>query len=393
MNDPARARLALLLIALHGVLVVLGIAGVRPGMPMWPARVESVDLARLQSTTSTLQMEDGALRMSGADLQGRTAAWTEVDPFELSEQPLVRVHIEGAGPLDLVKLLLNIDGEYRAAVLPGHGQGVTVVDPHIASFQTGRVTGLGLLVTPAEILPVGLAAPLDLRLLGIGMETPSVSARLRVLWQSWFGYRSWIGRSINTAGSEHGSRPLPGIQTALALWLAGALPVALLLRPRCWRRWAAGLLGVALFVSGLLAAAGNLLRAEVAWRAAGRVAEVPEASLSAMPWLHDELAALASAWRDRPPERVLVWGDSKFMREYPGWVLREFNVNSSGSLDQLLALPSGQSAMLVLVGVEGWDFDPISGVLRLADRYLPARLEQLGEAVHVFRLRGRGASP
>ena len=382
LRQPLIWIIALLLPA--GLLLLFAAAG--GDLSLLPAQRVVLDPHAASARGAELRVEDGHLRVTGGPEQGRAeVAWQLPDDLTDIRSPALRLRIDGASALHSARVLLQ-HGEQREMLLyPGHLQGETVLP--LAPGQTlTRPARLRLILVPPDSLPEAAAARIDLRVLQAAIETPSLAGRIRALAQFWFGYRPWNGRSNHTSGFEHGGHPPPGFQALIAAWLAAALLLLAVFRRRRWLPMAGRLCLLAVLVLAAEATWQHLQRAHAAL-AVAQVAARSGLPTSAMPALEAEISALREAWRADPPQRVIVWGAQGFFREYPAWLLREFNVASLVVPGQLAALADAQPAVLILAGRDGWLYDAGSGTLSVGGEYrTQARPGYRGRWVSTFLL-------
>lgn len=364
---------------LSGLLILLGLpallwlfADAGRGLPWTAPEQRVIDLSAARSETSALTLVDGSLRIAGADPQGRALVLVETQPFALASLPLLEVETVGATRLHAARVVLDVDGQLRIAPFPGHPGGRTVIDLERAGFAAGTVRRVGIMFLPPDTVPGAAAIREDLSLRRLVLAGPSVSGYLRSLRQYWFGYRAWTGRSNHTAGFEHGSQPPPGLQALLAAWLGWSLLVLAVAWPRRLPRAAPGLLLGCLLLLAASSVWQLLLRAEVSWRSAQAVEAVRGARQSALPELDADMARLIESLRAARPERIVVWGGSGFLREYPVWLLREFPVGGLIHAGQLAQLGTDVPTLLVIAGQAGWRYDFQRGRLQVGEQELAA---------------------
>jgi len=385
--------LRLLLVVVGGVLILLLLAGWHPGMPWSPATTLSPEITRWQGQGVITRVANGELAVSGSNPDGSSLVAQSLPAFEAGGYRYLQLETDGLVGDRLVFLLLQSNGENRRIQLPGHPDGWLVTDLAQQAGWRGPVQALGLLILPTNYLSGHLAETPDYRLLTLRFESPNLRAALAALFDRWFGYRPWNGRSNHTGGYEHGAPSGPPLQGFVAALLGWVLLVLWLTRHPARMRVAtrAALLGglfLAVHQIGQLA-----LRSEVAMRSARIAADHPDWPLGAMPAMQREADRLLDNWRVAPPPRVLVWGQQGFFREYPTWLLRERNVASLVLPSQLALLPHPEpGTVLVLGGKEGWTYDPARGELQLGETRIAAQPRQQGSLLHVFAI-GAGASP
>ena len=383
--------LRLLLVLAGSLLILLLFAGWRPGMPWSPAVTLTPELARWQGQGALTRIEAGELQVSGGNPDGSSLIVQGLPAFAAEDYRYLQLRTEGLVGDRHVFLLLQSNGENRRIQLPGHPDGWLVTDLAGHAGWRGPVQALGLLILPTDYLAAHLAEKPDYRLRDLRFESPNLRAALAALFDRWFGYRPWNGRSNHTGGYEHGSPPGPPLQGFVAAVLGWILGVLWLTRQPARARLATA----AALVSGLLLATHHLgqlaLRSNVAVRSANIAAAHPEWPLSAMPAMTREADRLLDNWRAAPPPRVLVWGQQGFFREYPTWLLRERNVASLVLPSQLALLPQPEpGTVLVIGGKEGWTYDAARGELQLGETRIAALPRQQGAMLHVFEI-GKGA--
>lgn len=390
MKRSARLAGGLVLGLLWLAALLLLVAARDGGLAWGPTAVRSLPLEQARSSTSRLEPDAPGVRIRGAREGGQAMLLVPTEPFRIDDWPVLGVRLEGAGALHFARVVLvGEDGALVHAPFPGRPNGSHRIDLRRAGLDAGAAyTAIGLWLGPPDYLPAAAAEPVDVRIEALTLERPGLAAALQMLGQSWLGYRPWTGRSLNTAGFEHGPRPPPGLQLVLAAWLAGMLPILHGMRAgrRCGRPLVLGALGVLALVAVL-----DLDRRAATALAAARAAR-PGIELSALPALETELAGLVRAWRDDPPRRVLVWSEDRFLREYPVWLLRSFDaaaLDHPGQLDALASAGEG-SLRLLLFGASGWRYDRRTGVLELGGRRLAARPGPPGQWFHAFEIAGAG---
>ena len=130
-------------------------------------------------------------------------------PFAAADFRYLQLRTEGLVGDRRVYLLVQADGQNHSLQLPGHPDGWLVTDLGEVAAWRGQVQALGLVVQPTDYLAGQLAETPDYRLLALRFESPNLRAALAALFERWFGYRPWNGRSNHTGGYEHGPPPGP----------------------------------------------------------------------------------------------------------------------------------------------------------------------------------------
>lgn len=385
-RQPLNWVIALLLPV--GLLLIF--AGFGSRLPLFAASCVALDPMTARSRGADLSVDAGSLVVTERGKQGRVEVfWLLPDEVAGLESPILRLRIEGGSVLHAGRVLLQ-RGEKRDTLLfPGWLRGDTVLG--LAPGETlDRSSRLGLILTPPDLLPVPAAEPVNLRIAQACIESASVASGVEGLMQFWFGHRPWNGRSNHTSGFEHGANPPPGFQALVAAWLCSALLLLAVFRRGQWTRSATCVCVASILVMSAEATWQHLQRAQSAVSVA-RAAVSVDVPTSAMPELEAEIRELSIHWRAAPPARIIVWGSHGFFREYPAWLLREFNVASLFTPSQIAALDDAQPVVLLLAGADGWRYDRASGRLSISgDFATSARLIYRGRWASAFTLQPGG---
>jgi hypothetical protein len=367
-------------------VLLLLFAGLGRGLPWQPEQVRTLVLASAESNTSALKSSAAELGVRGGDAEGRALVLVRTDPFDVKDLPLLRVNLADADVVHAMRVVLLQGADLRVAPFPGHVEGARTMDLRRAGFKGGPIEGVGLMFAPTDTLPAAAAPEIDVRVLSLQLQSPSIDGYVQALLNSWLAYRPWTGRSNHTLGFEHGPHPTPGLQAFVAAWLAGSVVLVVLVRPAASRRRLAVVLLMALLGCAAATTHQLLKRAEVSLQAARRVAGYPSLEQSAMPELAAELKALRKQWANAPPSRAVVWGVNGFLREYPVWLLREFPVAGLRVPEDLRSLHTTQTIELVLTGQSGWRYEFRSGELSVGSLRMPAVPLFRGQWVNSFSI-------
>jgi len=377
---------------LTGLLSLLWLAAADRAPPWRPVDSLELQAADFGSPTGTVTHADGRLRTRAVDALGQTLLVHGGLRFDATAFRHLQLDFDPLPPTLRPLLLWAGPAGQGSSAIPWRAGGGTIDLGKLPGW-TGEINTLGIALLPQDIVPV--AASND-RLVGFGgvrLMSDSRRGAVAAVWSEWLAWRPWSGRSINTGGFE--------------------LPVEASIRPRLWLALsvAGGALAVLLTAAGrqrrrpvLVAAAltawlmMDLLQLrQLEWRSrtalAARSGVAADTPMTAQPTWSAPLAALKPQLDALPGStRVLVYGESSFMRQYPVFLLREYDV---APLPSLAALPEDaveRRAVLALFGAGDWSFDPQAGTLRLGGRTLPAdRVFDSPGQFGVYRL-GRGDS-
>lgn len=386
----ARARTSLIWVlgGIGSVLLLAAFAGVRPADPWGARHTLELDPHLFQSPTSRISPEPGGIRIEGVAADGSVAISQPLQaPLAAADYRFLRARLVHAVPGTRWFLWFKQAGEAQLLPLSCGNRGECVADLSTQPAWQGEIEAVGLAWVPLAYQSAEFWPDAALELAHFRLESNNAGAALATMMENWFEYRPWNGRSNHTGGFEFGADPGP----SMAGWVAAAslwwLVLSLLAPPADRARWGGGILLSALAAMGLAQVWQVAQRAEVAVTASSAVPDDAAWALSAMPGLSREVAALAEQWRARPPGRILVWGDSGFLREYPSWLLREFNVGSLVAPSQIhLRLRDESDVILLLGGSSGWSYDSNTGRLHIGDAVVAASPEYRGTQVQAFKL-------
>jgi len=347
---------------------------------------------RLSYSGADFQSADGAERREGDHLiatgmlpGGETVLLLREPPRELAELRYLSFEWEPLPPGLRPLLLWNDSTGTHGVNLPWHGEGGTVDLAQVPGWKA-EAHSFGLMFIPLDLAPPTSLEPRRIALKQMRFESVNRRAALDATWTGWTAWRPWTGRSVNTGGFE---LVLPPKVPAQLGWLS--LAAALAIGLAIWRRfrWRRMALAFVLIGWGLLDFAElrqHLWRA-VAYPALAESAAQDGRPLAASPTLHAAIAQLQPALRALPAEtRVLVFGGDAFSRQYPVFLLREFNVGELPGLAELPADVTDHPTVLVLIGGGDWQFMPASGRLRVGPREWPARALPAAAPLQVYAL-------
>lgn len=375
--------------ALLGALALLVTAGVEWGTPLRAARVQAFTVADLQPIGSQPDgVSDSAVWFKGADAQsGRSLLLARELDLVASDWPMLRLRFERF-PEDLRLFLV-----WRSSVSPQQLQASPLPRPgrssmHVGLAQlpewSGTISELGLMLAPADLLPMQATMDRRFALATLALESNSVAGGLASLASEWRAYRPWTGRSINTAGFELGRAPPRSLVLLLASWAFGFVLLFVLLT---------GARGSSLRRALLLALlAGWLLLdmqfwAQTHWRADfTRQAHRRGLELAADPALSAAIGRLRSSLQASAVQRVLVGSTIPFHRTYGAFELLPLISVAIDSPGPAAAANAGVA--LVLIGQGDWLYDPISSRLTWSGQEFAVDLIHEDAQLAAYRLRG-----
>jgi hypothetical protein len=331
-------------------------AGLRLDMPVLPDSTLELDAARLVAANATAV--DGVLRVRGADGNGTTLVMqpAELDPGRFR---YLTLRLDDVPAVLRGMAVWRVDGAFHATPLPGRFRAAATVDLRGVAGWEGTPDAIGFALLPTDYLAAAATLDREFAFVGGRLESESWAGALRALSTQWRAYRPWNGRSNHTGGFELSTTPGPSLQLFVFLVLLVTLVAAAMAggRPVLRRALPPALIS-AVALLALVQVAQIGMRAEVAARASAAVSGVTEWPLSAMPPIGNDAVSLLDLLQAEPPARVLVWGESGFMREYPTWLLRALNAASLNEPAQLAAAGDRvEGAVIVLAGPGSWELD------------------------------------
>lgn len=380
-----RAVLALAALLTGGALALLWAAGGDASMPWRAAERHVFEPSELMAMGARrVDGIDAEAVFEGADGLGRSLLMARNLTLDAAHWSRLSYRFD-AFPATLKLVLVwrveDSPERLRSLPLPRPGsRGATVLLDGVEDWE-GRISELGVLVLPADLLPAEATLERRIVLRELSLESRSQSGALAALLTEWSAYRPWVGRSINTAGFELASpqrHSLLGFVLALALLLG--LAAWLLFRPRLSPALA---VGVALV--GAWVALDLVQLAQLHWRGDfTRQAHRQGEEIQVDPRLSAILAELQPTLHALDPRLVLVSGDSPFHRTYGAFRLLPLPV---AVVESPPALPEGEQRLaLVLIGADAAGFDAATGTLRWGARSYVAEAVFDAPPVRAFRL-------
>jgi hypothetical protein len=379
---PAAVVCWLLLVSLS----LLALAGVRPGMPLFPAATLAFEPPQLAAADA--QQGDGVLRIRGADANGLTLVMQPVDRIQAARFRYMVLQLAEVPRALRATAIWRVDGVFHTSPLPGSFRSAVTWDMQASSSWQGRLDSVGVGLLPTDYLAPIATLEREFAFISGRLESESWAGALRALSTQWRVYRPWDGRSNNTAGVELSAMPGPPLQlfvfvmvlvTLLAAAIGGGMPSL--------RQALSPAMMVALSTLAMWQAAQVGMRAQVAIEARAAVAHLPDWPLAAVPAIGNDAARLLALLEERAPPRLIVWGESRFMREYPTWLLRDLNTASLDDPSQLNGGgPRVADNVLVLAGPGGWRVD--ADRLELAGMRFAVEPLMVGAVLQAYRVTG-----
>ncbi len=380
-----RVWLALLLVFLGGALALLWAAGGEVSAP-WRAAERYAFEPRELAPVGARRVEGAKANgvFEGADGLGRSLLMARGLNLDAAHWSVLSYRFEAFPATLKLVLVWRIDASperLRSLPLPRPGSRAASVRLDGVEGWEGRISELGLLVLPADLLPAEATLERRLVLRELALASRSQAGALAALQTEWSAYRPWVGRSINTAGFELSSpqrHSLLGfvLVMCLLLGMAGWLAFRPALRPTL-------AIGIALIMAWVVL---DLLQlAQLHWRGDFTLqAHRQSEEVQVDPRLSAILTELQPVLRALDPRLVLVSGDSPFHRTYGAFRLLPLPV---AVVESPPALPeSEQRLALVLIGADAARFDATRGTLRWGTRDYAAEAVFDLPPVRAFRL-------
>jgi hypothetical protein len=384
-----RLRVAVLVWSIAALVALLWAAGWKPGLA-WSTEAEPLDAALWNSPTSELQPAGRGRRLNGQAADGMQLVWLDRDGLEAGGRRFLWLCIDELGPEQRVAVAVGADGRLHWLPLHDTWANWRSVDLERLPSWRGEVQALAVAVLRVDYLPAQAAPARQPVLCGAELRGDEFASRLRSRWTQWFGGRGWSGRSINSAGLQLGESRAPDVLPVWAALSALALVLAV------WvggRRWLMPALAAVLLLPTAVEL-GQQTRRALAAQASAAAVDAAGSVLSAAPALVSEFDAMRPALRAAAVKRLLVLSSNSFLREYPVWLLREFNVAGAEPdwVADFSALQA-EEAVLLVPRAEGWAWDATSGMLQREGLRLPARELASGPGWLALRLGAAGRSP
>ena len=289
-------------------------------------------------------------------------------------------------------LLWRADGELQRVPL-AHVLGRGTLDLAALPGWEGEVHMLGIAALPIDYIAADAVAEQSFVLHSAELRPDNWVSAVSALLTDWLASRPWTGASINTAGNEFG-RATASLTGFVACWIALLLLCArAVLGSAAMRRVLPALLLAGASLLALDLAHDLFGRARSARAAAADVRDAPQWPLAADPGLAGDAERLRTTLENQPPQRVLVFSEQPFRRDYTTYLLRAFDAGQLFNLRGFGSRPAFDDAVLVFAGPEGWEFDPATSRLVLAGQSREAQIVWQGEQLVAFRLGRAGASP
>jgi len=377
--------LSAVVLVLGSLLALFLAAGVNPSLPWSPERAMQFAPHELSPMGARLEyLEDGSAVFAGADALGRSLLVARELDLDAGQFPVVRYEFNRfPATLKLVLVWRSslAPERLRSSPVPRPARGLQRVEFGSVEGWEGRISEVGLLVLPADLLPAQATAERQFALRQFGLESASQSGAVASLLTEWTAYRPWVGRSINVTGFELGLA-----QRQTLVWFAAALVVVLglalwLLPLMGLRRWGAFVVAAALAWVIL-----DLLHlAQLHWRNDfTRQAQLAAEESQVDPRLAAVRGGLRPILADIDPRLVLVSGQSAFHRTYGAFRLLPLPV---AAVESAPVLPDGEQRLaLVVIGKGVAEFDADANQLQWGHRRYAAQRVFEQTPVQAFRL-------
>ena len=336
-RSGARALAFVGLLILSAVGLILAFAWPGAGVP-WQARmVRELPLSEFGSSGSSISLEGDVLRASGAPGAPAVDLMQSLTPMAAADVAYFRFDAERGGAASQLMLFWQGSaGEGRAALPIAPGGTATLELSRLETWK-GEIHTMGLIAMPVDYLPAVAWTESTLSLREARLESRSWRGALGSLATQWWAFRPWTGRSNNTAGTELAGGAGPSLVAFVALLvLISALSLLTAFGRATLRVHAMSWVATGCVVLALWQVAQLSARASSATTARRAVQAAPGSDLSAQPQLAAATAVLSQRLAQeggRP--RVLIHGQGRFLSEYPAWLLREHDVASLQTPDQL----------------------------------------------------------
>jgi hypothetical protein len=372
-----------------GVLLFAGFAWPGSGTPWSPQSKITFSSAAALSRTSSLTPVGQASKVVGADASGVGMVLNEVPVFDAAQFEQVVFRIDSLAVFAKPMFVWRREGQLHMMPLYRTWFGAATVPLADSPEWHGRIDAIGIAVMPTDYLHARAVVEPHFVLRGLRLESRSWRGALRSLASRWMAYRPWNGRSNHTGGFELSAHPGESRQAFIAAWLAVALALSFLLGGRASRGMVWPLCFAAAAILGLQQLAQLAERARVANAARSLVVGRPEMPLAAQPQIGvaaHELSAQLDAMSPAP--RVMVFGSSLFLQEYPTYLLRR---HDAATLPSPAALPSPEKmpeAILVLVGEGDWQWDSAASELQFGAHRWKGSLFFDGGVLRAYRIGG-----
>ena len=360
----------------------------RPGLPGTADKAATVPAEAGHAPPTTLAEAGPGRRLEGRAADGIQLLWLGDSPIDAGSARFLHLCVGAMAAEQRLLVAVGAAGRLHWLPVPRPWLGQPVVDLSVLEAWQGEVSALGVGWLPVDYLPAAAAPQRQPQVCAAQLRADNLVSRLLSEAGQWFGGRGWTGRSINSAGLELGAAQAVDY---LPIWVAlGVLGMLL----ASWAGSPATARGV-LVVVLLLPLGNELLQQASRAQAAGVAAESAaraDLALSAMPAWSAELASMGEALRAAMPARVLVVAEASFAREYPVWLLREFNAGGAQPtwLGDFASLRT-EGAVLLVQPAEGWRLE--GGLLRRQTLQLPAEHLFEGRQWLAVRLLPAASSP
>ena len=358
-----------------GLLLFAWMAGITTSTPWQPKLHWAVMPTDAQTLTGELKTDEDRAYLGKADSAGASAVLWPASA-ELADTMMAKVCVEDVDQLTRVLLLWRAEGGLHRQLMPGLGNGCSYVDLSAHPGWTPSVEAVGLALLQADYFPPSAVPSRQVHIVAVEFASESIVARVAALLEDWLAYRPWGGRSINTQGFAFGNVAGPSQYAFLVLWaLLAALTFAGL-----------RVIGPTQALRGALMAAAGLIALQQTWQIAVRaleaqvaasLASASQAELAAQPAFAPDLDALSQQLAERELRRVYIGADDRFSREFPLWLMRQYDAGFVWPEQWGMVLPRLRAGDLVVMAGRGnWAFDVNRQMLRIGE------LEFAAEPVH-----------
>ena len=378
-----RFWLGSIMVLAAGLLLFAWMAGITGTTPWQPTMHWAAEPLEAQPLTGQLKTDQDAAYLGDADSAGATAVlWPA--PAQLAESSIAKVCVQNVDQLTRVLLLWRAEGALHRQLMPGLGAGCSYVDLSAHIGWTPSVDAVGLALLPVDYFPPTAVSHRQVRIDAVEFSSESIPARAAALLEDWLAYRPWGGRSINTQGFAFGNTAGPSQYSFLILWALSAAVIFAGLR----------VIRLTHALRGALLCAVALIALQQTWQIAIRaleaqsavtVASSSQAELAAQPAFAPDINALSQQLAERRVRRIFIGADDRFSREYPLWLMRQWDAGFVWPEQWGMVLPVLHADDLVVMAGRGnWAFDGERQMLRIGELELAAEPLHQGTWLSAF---------